>query len=1615
MKPLSAFKRPNLFFRIFLVLLLTFINLTSIDLPKANAAVPGAPTITAITRGSNQLSVAFTAPSGVSPAITNYEYSTDGGSTWTSASPAVTTSPLTISGLIDCQVYSISIRAVNSDGSGTASEAWNGVPGNLKYALNNGLMKFGSTNLSTGDGDTESILTSGNLKQPWYKNGSGGWSKLTFSSNALNYGLGVGGDGTNAWNANGTVQEVTANLSRMTIDCSQFVERSRTGDISVGYGTLVVNGQTTIGGQTVEITRTYTQTSDSKYTIFKESIKNVSASNLTNARLWVGTRDDWIGNNDSNTKRRGNIVNGAFSKITSAGNQAKVLEVTNGSDTVYFYTTSNLGYITGLDGYGDFKTRVMTKDPALASIEVTNDGSYGMYLRFQDIAPNASESFTWYYIASTSAQAQALLGNVASAALPGAPTLNTVTEGNSQLSVDFSEGTAGGSAITNYQFSIDNGSTWRTRSPASTTSPLVITGLANGTSYNVKIRAINSEGAGSASNTVSGTPVGPPQAPLITALNQTSNSVAVQFDRPADGGAAISNFQYSLDAGLTWSTPSPAVTTSPLTISGLSAGTDYQIALRAINSVGTGTASSVQDVTTFTTPSSPSISAVNAGAGSLSVDFNLGSSGGTPITNLEYSIDGGASWVTRSPASTYSPLLITGLTNGTSYSVAIRAVNTVGHSSSSNSISGTPVTVPSAISLPSNTNVTASNQSLTLTFDAPSNGGSAITTYQYSTDRGTTWRTRTDGGGTNTSSLLITTLSSDGSTSLTNGTEYCVQVRALNAIGSGQASNDVCSTPKTVPDAPTISSTTSSDRAIDVAFDLSGNGGSAITDVEYCLANCQTSSNWNSFGSITSPQRITGLTNGTAYTVSIRVKNSVGSSQSVTASSAVTPASNPSAPTITDVTTSSGSATLTFTAPSSNGGIAITNYEYSTDSGSTWSAVSPSSTNSPLTITSLTNGMSYGFSIRAKTASTTGLSSSVVFGTPSTTPSAPNSVTLTALSGRVTASFTAPNNGGSPITNYEYSTDGGSNWIPANVLTPSFTISNLTNGTAYTIKLRAVNLRGNGSVYTHGTTVTPTGVPDSPVISSTSNSRLTNTLTDRQISVNFTEPANNGSTITNYQYSTDGGTTWLNRTDSTGRFSPLVISKLSSDGTTDLSIDTEYSIKIRAVNGNGNGDGSSTVTARTGGAVDNVAPTVSIVSASGSDSASRTLTYNVTFSETVQGFERTDFTKASGTATCSIGSVSAFQGITFTVTVTCTTDGTFALRMNANTVTDGTNTGPTNAVTVSAVTIDTAAPTATVTSPGANSSSRTLTYTVAFSSTVSGISTSDFIKASGTANCSTSAVSASSGSSVNFTVTCSTDGTIVMKLLADSVTRSSFTGPVSPVESSSVSIDSSVPTATITTSTIDSTRTLIDFDVAFSEAVSGISLTDFVQSAGTASCLTSAVTSSSGTAVTFTVTCTRGGTLQMRLTANSVTDGVNTGPAVNLLSSTLSVGPTVSNSNSGSTVNSDQSIPTASVVSPSPISRSRGLSFTVNFSESVSDISASDFVQVSGSNSCTTTSVSQSRGTSATFGVICSNEGTVVMQLLANSVTDGTNSGPANSVNSREITVRTVAQPQNTN
>jgi protocatechuate 3,4-dioxygenase beta subunit len=103
-------------------------------------------------------------------------------------------------------------------------------------------------------------------------------------------------------------------------------------------------------------------------------------------------------------------------------------------------------------------------------------------------------------------------------------------------------------------------------------------------------------------------------------------------------------------------------------------------------------------------------------------------------------------------------------------------------------------------------------------------------------------------------------------------------------------------------------------------------------------------------------------------------------------------------------------------------------------------------------------------------------------GPPSATaPSAPLAVSAVAANGAAAVSWSAPADGGSPITSYTVTASPGGRTCSTASLT--CTVTGLTNGTAYSFVVRATNAIGTGLASAQSNTVTPSSAPSSAILS----------------------------------------------------------------------------------------------------------------------------------------------------------------------------------------------------------------------------------------------------------------------------------------------------------------------------------------------------------------------------------------------------------------------------------------------------------------------------------------------------------------------------------------------------
>lgn len=362
------------------------------------------------------------------------------------------------------------------------------------YMFDNGILRFGGnadddcySGCDTPSAPEHSINANGLPKQPFYWSiESDKWFKLTFWTYPLNLAIGTGTNGSN-WSG-ATVSDVGA-LDNLVIDTSGFVVTGPAGTGVKGYGVMSATGTTTVDGQLVEITNRSEFVSDGAYVKLTTSLKNLSASPMTNTTMWVGTQDDFVGSSDQPTKTKGNVVDGAFTPTGSPEETASALLIESGPEGVIFYSTTP-GTNASIDSCCSF-ANAYNIDPTESPTVLTGDGSYSMNVPVSDLAPGGSTSITWFYAAGATETLNEVISSVSAAARPAAP---TVTPGDTAVTIGWSapEST---DPITDYMIRHrvnGTGDTWTELRHGSTTEPLTrhFTGLANGTLYDFQVAAV---------------------------------------------------------------------------------------------------------------------------------------------------------------------------------------------------------------------------------------------------------------------------------------------------------------------------------------------------------------------------------------------------------------------------------------------------------------------------------------------------------------------------------------------------------------------------------------------------------------------------------------------------------------------------------------------------------------------------------------------------------------------------------------------------------------------------------------------------------------------------------------------------------------------------------------------------------------------------------------------------------------------------------------------------------------------------------------------------------------------------------------------------------------------
>ena len=620
-----------------------------------------------------------------------------------------------------------------------------------------------------------------------------------------------------------------------------------------------------------------------------------------------------------------------------------------------------------------------------------------------------------------------LLDNIG---LPGAPTSPVATAGNGQATVTFTAPASnGGSAITSYTATASSGgATGSCAGPSA--CPITVTGLTNGTAYTFTVTATNAIGTSAAS--VASNSITPKASQTITFTDPGAQNFGTS---PTLSATSTSG----LTPTFTSSTTGVCTITSGGALTFVTAGTCTIDADQA----GNGTYNAATTVSrSFTVnavaPGAPTIGTATAGNTQASVAFTApASNGGAAITG--YTVTANTDGATATGAA--SPITITGLTNGTAYTFTVTATNAIG---------------TSAASFASNSVTPKASQTITFTNPGAQNFGTTPTL-----------------SATSTSGLTPTfTSSTAGVCTITSGGALTFVTAGTCTINADQAGNGTYNAATTVsrsfsvnavaPGAPTIGTATAGDTQASVAFTApASNGGAAITGYTVTADPGGASAN-----GATSPITVTGLTNGTAFTFTVRATNSAGPGGTSSASNSVTP---------------KAAQIITFANPGTQNFGTTPTLTATSDS-----SLTPSFTSSTTGVCTITSGGSLTFvaigtcTINADEAGNgTYLPASQVsrsFTVAPVAPGAPTGVTATAGDTLGSVSFTAPAfNGGTTITGYTVTSNPGG--LTGTGAGSPVEVTGLTNGIAYTFTVTATNTAGTGSASAASNSVTPQAGP----------------------------------------------------------------------------------------------------------------------------------------------------------------------------------------------------------------------------------------------------------------------------------------------------------------------------------------------------------------------------------------------------------------------------------------------------------------------------------------------------------------------------------------------------------
>ncbi len=587
-------------------------------------------------------------------------------------------------------------------------------------------------------------------------------------------------------------------------------------------------------------------------------------------------------------------------------------------------------------------------------------------------------------------------------------------------------------------------------------------------------------------------------APTALTVTPRNNAAELRWTAPVNDNPDVKitgyRIEYSGDDGVSW-LPAVSVANSVI-INNLINGKTYRFRVGTTiesssegKKVGGALFGDAVSVVVGQPPTAPTALTATAGTRQIELRWNAPQqpAGATFTYRVEYKTASETSWTTQ-PDITATTTTITGLNGGVAYNVRVAAIADSLVGAFSAPVTATPKLAPAAPSAPVLADITLTAGKPNLTWSAPANNGSDITTYVVE---------RRDGEGiwnriapAQNATLKDTRFSE--ATAITRGVTTSYRVAAVNAVGTGAWSVEKSVTFSEAPDAPTITVSThpTLGGTLLVEWAVPNDKGSPITG--YRIEQRVGSGNWSTpIELTTTTYTASSLTNGISYSYRVSARNAKGWSTPSTAFAAV-PSTVPGAVTglKTEISVLEVKLIWTELPVNANGGSAVTNYNVSMRTvGGQWRQAPGGEvvTGTNFTVTDLL-ATAYEFRVAAVNAKGLGAYSAVVSATPLSAPPVLAEVSAVGGDAVVALSWSVPVNPNPsiPVTyryKVEYSLDG-STWTlwKENLTATSENVTGLRNGTTYRFRVAAGYNTGSRVVYGAPTQAvgTPRGKPGAP-------------------------------------------------------------------------------------------------------------------------------------------------------------------------------------------------------------------------------------------------------------------------------------------------------------------------------------------------------------------------------------------------------------------------------------------------------------------------------------------------------------------------------------------------------